>query len=93
MAHVLSSRGVMLPAEKAIVNKLRQDGPCRLWAFPNLRGEKYSSPLNASRKGRLSLCQFGDSTYQISLSPPTHISQMDPTPRTPYPQMHRNGGA
>ena len=29
MAHVLSSGGVLLPAEKAIVNKLRQDGPCR----------------------------------------------------------------
>jgi len=62
----------MTPVEEAILDQLRESGPCRLddvvTYHPNLTwGEVFIAVDRMSRDGRLSLRQLGYSTYQISL--------------------------
>jgi hypothetical protein len=62
----------MTPVEEAILDKLRESGPCCLddvvTYIPNLTwGEVFIAVDRMSRDGRLLLCQLGYSTYQISL--------------------------
>ena len=70
----------MLPVEEAIVEKLRNDGPCCfdevVMSLPKFTwGQIFVAVDCMSRDGRLSLCQLGYSTYQISLgSPLAHSS-------------------
>ncbi len=80
----------MLPVEKAIVDKLRTEGPCNfqevVMGLPKFTwGQIFVAVDCMSRDGRLSLCQLDNSTYQISLGSPTlsYISQID------RPQAHR----
>jgi hypothetical protein len=62
----------MLPLEEAIVEKLRNDGPCCfdevVAGLPNFSwGQIFVAVDCMSRDGRVSLRQLGYSTYQISL--------------------------
>ena len=62
----------MAPIEMAIVEKLRESGPCCLddvvMYLPNCSwGEVFGAVDRMSRDGRVSLRQVGYSTYQISL--------------------------
>ena len=62
----------MTVIEEAILDKLRESGPCCLddvvTYIPNLTwGEVFIAVDRMSRDGRLSLRQLGYSTYQISL--------------------------
>ena len=62
----------MTPVEEAILDKLRESGPCCLddvvTYIPNLTwGDVFSAVDQMSRDGRLSIRQLGYSTYQISL--------------------------
>jgi hypothetical protein len=62
----------MTPIEQAIVEKLRENGPCCLddvvTSLPNSSwGEIFLAVDRMSRNGRLSLLQIGYSTYQITL--------------------------
>ena len=62
----------MLPLEEAIIEKLRQGGPCCLddvvTDLPDFSwGEIFLAVDRMSRNGRLSLLQLGYSTYQITL--------------------------
>jgi len=63
----------MAPIEKAIVEKLREGGPCCLddvvTSLPNSSwGEVFGAVDRMSRDGRLSLRQLGYSTYQLQLT-------------------------
>lgn len=89
----------MLPVEEAIVEKLRNDGPCCLddvvTGFPNFSwGQIFVAIDCMSREGRVFLRQLGYSTYHISLgSQLAHSSstssQTGQTTRnaTPIPQV------
>ena len=62
----------MLPLEEAIVEKLRNDGPCCfddvVAGLPNVSwGQIFVAVDRMSRDGRVFLRQLGYSTYQISL--------------------------
>ena len=62
----------MLPLEEAIVEKLRNDGPCCfddvVAGLPNFSwGQIFVAVDGMSRDGRVCLRQLGYSTYQISL--------------------------
>lgn len=62
----------MRPLEEAIVEKLRNDGPCRfdelVTGFPNFSwGQIFVAVDCMSRDGRVFLRQLGFSTYQVSL--------------------------
>ena len=62
----------MAPIEEAIVEKLRDSGPCCLddmvISLPNSSwGEIFSAVDRMSRDGRLSLRQHGYSAYQLTL--------------------------
>jgi hypothetical protein len=62
----------MLPLEEAIVEKLRNDGPCCfdevVAGLPNFSwGQIFVAVDCMSRDGRVSLRPLGYSTYQISL--------------------------
>ena len=62
----------MTPIEEAIVEKLREGGPCCLddvvTYLPNFSwGEVFGAVDRMSRDGRLSLRQLGYSTYQLTL--------------------------
>jgi hypothetical protein len=62
----------MAPIEEAIVEKLRESGPCCLddvvTYLPNSSwGEVFGAVDRMSRDGRLSLRQLGYSTYQLTL--------------------------
>jgi hypothetical protein len=64
----------MMPIEEAIVEKLRESGPCCLddvvAYLPNFSwGAVFGTIDRMSRDGRLLLRQHGYSTYQISLGP------------------------
>lgn len=63
----------MLPLEEAIVEKLRNDGPCCfdevVMGVPNFSwGEIFVAVGCMSRDGRVCLRKLGYSTYQLSLS-------------------------
>ena len=78
----------MLPLEEAIVEKLRNDGPCCfddvVAGLPNFGwGQIFVAVDRMSRDGRVFLRQLGYSSYQISLgslrtefSPATSESEM-----------------
>jgi len=62
----------MTPIEQAIVEKLRESGPCCLddvvTSLPDSSwGEVFGAVDRMSRDGRLSLRQQGYSTYQLTL--------------------------
>jgi len=64
----------MMPIEAAIVDRVRETGPCCfddvVTSLPDLTwGEVFAAVDRMSRDGRLSLHQLGYSTYQISLGP------------------------
>lgn len=64
----------MTPIETAILDRLRESGPCCFDEvvnyLPHLSwGEVFAAVDRMSRDGRLSLRQLGYSTYQISLGP------------------------
>lgn len=64
----------MTPIEMAILDRLRESGPCCfddvVTSFSDLTwGEIFAAVDRMSRDGRLSLRQLGYSTYQISLGP------------------------
>ena len=64
----------MTPIEAAILDRLRENGPCCfddvVTYLPDLTwGELFAAVDRMSRDGRLSLRQLGYSTYQISLGP------------------------
>ena len=74
----------MLAVEKAIEEKLWIEGPCGfeevVMGLPKFTWAQVFVALDCMlREGRLSLCQLGYSTYQISLgSPPlSFVSQID----------------
>lgn len=65
----------MQPIEEAIVEKLRNDGPCCLdevvTKLPTFSwGQIFVAVDCMSRDGRVCLRQLGHSTYEISLGPP-----------------------
>jgi hypothetical protein len=65
-------RFTMLPVEEAIVEKLRNDGPCLfdevVTGIPNFSwGEIFAAVDCMSRDGRVCLRPLGFSTYQLSL--------------------------
>jgi len=85
----------MLPLEEAIVEKLRNEGPCCfdevVTGLPNFSwGQIFVAVDCMSRDGRVFLRQLGHSTYQVSLGSGFAYSSStsSPTgPEIPAPQM------
>ena len=83
----------MKPIEAAILDRLRESGPCCfddvVTYHPDLTwGEVFAAVDRMSRDGRLSLRQLGYSTYQISLGPQfAHASSTSGQTRKPTGNM------
>lgn len=86
----------MLPLAEAIVEKLRNDGPCSfdevVTSLPNSSwGEIFVAVDCMSRDGRLLLRKLGFSTYQVSLGSEFTCSSSTSSPMgqtIPAPQMN-----
>lgn len=85
----------MTPIETAILDRLRESGPCCfddvVNYLPDLSwGEVFTAVDRMSRDGRLSLRQLGYSTYQISLGPQfAHTSSMSGQKKQPTGDMRK----